>query len=217
MSEVTVYGAPYSTYVRAVRLALEEKGVPYDLVEVDILSEEGAPKEHYARQPFGKIPAFEHAGFPLFETTAINHYIDEAFDGPALMPGDAKGRARANQVISLLDSHTYKACVWDVFVERAFVPSQGGESNEKTIAGGLETAETCMTSLENLMGDGPYLAGSEASLADLHAYPIFCYFNLTPDGAEAFKRHPKLCAWWEIMTARPSVAATVSPLESEED
>ena len=36
MSEVTVYGAPYSTYVRAVRLALEEKGVPYDLVEVGI-------------------------------------------------------------------------------------------------------------------------------------------------------------------------------------
>jgi glutathione S-transferase len=216
MSEVTVYGAPYSTYVRAVRLALEEKGVPYDLVEVDILSEEGAPAEHYARQPFGKIPAFEHAGFPLYETTAINHYIDEAFDGPALMPSTAEGRARANQIIGLLDSHGYKACVWDVFVERVFVPDQGGESNEETIAAGLKTAETCMTALEGLMGEGAYLAGSEASLADLHAYPIFRYFCMTPDGAEAFKGHPKLCAWWECISARPSVAATVSPLESEE-
>ena len=216
MSEVTVYGAPYSTYVRAVRLALEEKGVPYDLVEVDILSEEGAPAEHYARQPFGKIPAFEHAGFPLYETTAINHYIDEAFDGPALMPATAQGRARANQIIGLLDSHGYKACVWDVFVERIFVPDQGGESNEETIAAGLKAAETCMTALEGLMGEGPYLAGAEASLADLHAYPIFRYFCMTPDGAEAFKGHPKLCAWWETISARPSIAATVSPLENEE-
>jgi glutathione S-transferase len=216
MSEVTVYGAPYSTYVRAVRLALEEKGVPYDLVEVDILSEEGAPAEHYARQPFGKIPAFEHAGFALYETTAINHYIDEAFDGPALMPATAQGRARANQIIGLLDSHGYKACVWDVFVERIFVPDQGGESNEETIAAGLKAAETCMTALEGLMGEGPYLAGAEASLADLHAYPIFRYFCMTPDGAEAFKGHPKLCAWWETISARPSIAATVSPLESED-
>ncbi len=216
MSEVTVYGAPYSTYVRAVRLALEEKGVPYDLVEVDVLSEEGAPAEHYARQPFGKIPAFEHAGFALYETTAINHYIDEAFDGPALMPATAQGRARANQIIGLLDSHGYKACVWDVFVERIFVPDQGGESNEETIAAGLKAAETCMTALEGLMGEGPYLAGAEASLADLHAYPIFRYFCMTPDGAEAFKGHPKLCAWWETISARPSIAATVSPLEGED-
>lgn len=215
MSEVTVYGAPYSTYVRAVRLALEEKGVPYDLVEVDILAEDDPPAEHYARQPFGKIPAFEHAGFPLYETIAINHYIDEAFAGPALMPSTAQGRARANQIIGLLDSNGYKACVWDVFVERVFVPSEGGESNEETIAAGLKMAETCMTALEELMGEGPYLAGPEVSLADFHAYPIFCYFNLTAEGAEAFKRHPKLCAWWETISARPSVAATVSPLESE--
>ena len=73
-----------------------------------------------------------------------------------------------------------------------------------------------MTALEGLMGEGAYLAGPEVSLADLHAYPIFCYLNLTAEGAEAFKRHPKLCAWWESVSARPSVAATVSPLESEE-
>jgi glutathione S-transferase len=215
MSEVTVYGAPYSTYVRSVRLALEEKGVPYELVDVDILSEQGAPEEHYTRQPFGKIPAFEHAGFPLYETTAINHYIEEAFDGPNLMPSDPRTRARANQIISVLDSQGYRACVWDVFVERAFVPSQGGESNEETVAKGLAMAETCMTALETLMGDGPYLAGPEVSLADVHAYPIFRYFNMTPDGSEAFKRHPKLCAWWEAMSGRPSVAATVSPLENQ--
>ena len=191
--------------------------MPYDLVEVGIIAEDEPPQEHYARQPFGQIPAFEHAGFPLYETTAIIHYIDEAFDGPALMPATAQGRARANQIIGIIDSHAYKACVWDVFIERLVVPSQGGESNEETIAAGLEKAETCLTAIEDLMGEGPYLAGAEASLADFHAYPIFVYFTMTPDGAEAFKRHPKLCSWWETMSARPSIAATVSPLEGQDD
>ncbi len=213
MSEVTLYGVPLSTYVRSARLALEEKGVPYQLVEVDILAKEGLPKEYYERQPFGKIPAFQDGDFRLYETTAINHYIDEAMDGPALMPRDPKARARANQVISLLDSYAYRACVWDVFIQRAIVPQQGGESDEETIAAGLETAETCLTALEDLMGEEPYLAGPELTLADLHAYPIFCYFVMTSEGGEAFRRHPKLSAWWERMSSRPSVKATVSPLE----
>ena len=56
-----VFGAPYSVYVRAVRLALEEKGVHYELVPIDIFTSEGAPAEHKARHPFGKIPAFAEA------------------------------------------------------------------------------------------------------------------------------------------------------------
>jgi glutathione S-transferase len=62
-----VYGAPYSVYVRAVRLALEEKGVPYRLVPVDVFAPDGPPKEYFIRQPFGRIPAFEHGGFQLYE------------------------------------------------------------------------------------------------------------------------------------------------------
>jgi hypothetical protein len=38
-----VFGAPYSVYVRAVRLALKEKGVQYELVPVDILRRKAYP------------------------------------------------------------------------------------------------------------------------------------------------------------------------------
>jgi glutathione S-transferase len=44
-----VFGAPYSVYVRAARLALEEKGVPYELVPVDIFASGGPSPEHKAR------------------------------------------------------------------------------------------------------------------------------------------------------------------------
>ena len=208
MTEVTLYGAAYSAYVRMARLALEEKGVAYELVEVDVFAEGGPPAEHLARQPFGKIPAFDHAGFALYETAAITHYIDEAFEGPPLLPADARGRARANQIVGLLDAQAYRTCVWEVYVERVGVPEEGGTSDEATVARGLKTAETCLTALEDLMGDGPLFLGADVSLADLHAYPIFHYFRLAPEGAAAFGRHPKLSTWWEAMSERPSVAAT---------
>ncbi|MDP9651818.1 glutathione S-transferase N-terminal domain-containing protein [Paraburkholderia caledonica] len=54
---VKLYGAAWSVYVRIVRLALEEKQVKYDLVEVDVFAETGVPQEHLTRHPFGRIPA----------------------------------------------------------------------------------------------------------------------------------------------------------------
>jgi hypothetical protein len=58
-----VFGAPYSVYVRAVRLALEEKRIQYELVPVDIFASEGVPAEHKARHPFGKILPSTMLGF----------------------------------------------------------------------------------------------------------------------------------------------------------
>ena len=214
-ADVTLFGASYSTYVRTARLALEEKGVPYALEEVGIMAEDEPPASYYARQPFGRIPAFEHKGFRLYETSAITRYIDEAFDGPALMPADPQARARVNQVMSVIDSYAYRAMVWDVCVERLFVPQEGGTSNEDKIAGGLATAETCMTALEDLMGTNDFLAGPELTLADLQAFPDFVYFRMTPEGDAALEGHPQLAGWFNRMAGRESVKATVSPLEGE--
>ena len=62
---VILYGPAYSTYARTARLALEEKGVAHELHEVDLLTGAGQSPEHLARQPWGKVPAFEHDGFAL--------------------------------------------------------------------------------------------------------------------------------------------------------
>ena len=90
MPNPTLYGAAYSVYVRAVRMALAEKGVAYTLVPVDVFAPGGPSAEYLARQPFGKIPAFEHDGFRLYEAGAITRYVDEAFDGPPLQPADRR-------------------------------------------------------------------------------------------------------------------------------
>ncbi len=207
--DVIVFGAAYSVYVRIVRLALEEKGVPYRLVEVDIFAKDGPPSDYLERQPFGRIPAFEHDGFRLFETAAITRYVDEAFDGPALMPQDAKMRARVNQIVSLMDSYAYRSMVWDVVVERVYVPQWGGVSDEEKIAAGLRTGEICLSTLGDLMGEDDYLVGSHITLADLHAAPMLASFRKAPEGANLLAHHPALVRWWEGMSMRPSVQAVV--------
>jgi glutathione S-transferase len=211
--EPVVFGAAYSVYVRAVRLALAEKQAPYRLVEVDVFAEGGPPADYRGRHPFGRIPAFEHDGFRLYEAGAISRYVDEAFPGPPLQSDAPRSRARVNQILSLLDSYAYRTLVWDIFVERVRLPAQGRQPDEARIAAALPRAETCLQALADLQGEGPWLAGPRLTLTDLHAAPMFAYFTLAPEGTRLLARHAGLGRWWAALAGRPSMSATRSPLE----
>jgi glutathione S-transferase len=207
--EPTLYGAAYSVYVRAVRLALEEKGVAYRLVPVDVFSDDGVPADHLERHPFGRIPAFEYRGFRLYEANAITRYVDEAFAGASLQPRSPEDRARVNQVISILDSYAYRSLVWDIYVERVSAPKRNRVSDEARIQAALPRARVCLTALEQIMGEGPFLTGPDLTLADLHAAPMFAYFVQAPEGRALLESHGSVRTWWEMMATRASVMATV--------
>ena len=213
MSQALVFGARYSVYVRIVRLALEEKKVPYDLIDIDIFAQDGPPGDYLERHPFGRIPAFEHDGFRLYETGAIIRYVEEVFPGIALLPDGPRNRARVDQVVSILDSYAYRIFVWDIFVERIHAPKAGREPDEERIAAALPKAETCLQALERLKADHIWLSGPELTLADLHAAPMFALFRLAKQGAELLARHPGLAAWWDLIAKRPGMAATRFPIE----
>ena len=205
---VVLYGPAYSTYTRTARLALEEKGVAYDLREVDTLAGEGQTAEHLARHPWGKVPVLEHDGFALYETVAIARYADEAFPGPALMPTDPRRRARVAQVCSILDSYGWSPMVITVFVQRVVVPMRGGATDQGAIDEAMPRCERVLAAVEGLMDGEEFLLGGAVSLADLHLVPILDYFARTEDGRAALARHPRLSAWWQRIEQRPSVART---------
>lgn len=205
---IRVFGADYSVYVRIVRLTLEEKGIGYELVPVDIFSAGGPPAWYLDLHPFARIPAFEHGGFRLFETATIAHYVDEAFDGPALQPAEVKTRAMMNQIIGLLDAYAYRTMVWDIYVERVSKAREGKTSDEALIASALLKAKTCLAALAKLKSAGPWLLGDRLTLADLHAAPIFAYFLKAPEGRVLLAEEPALQDWWGLISARPSFAAT---------
>lgn len=203
-----VFGADYSVYVRIVRLALEAKGVEYALVPVDVFARDGPPAWYLRHHPFGRIPAFEHEGFRLFETGAITRYLDEAFDGPPLQPSGPRMRATMNQIIGVLDAYAYRALVWDVYVERVSKPKRGEASDEPRVAGGLKVAATCLATLADLKAPGHWLLGEQLTLADLHAAPMFAYFLRAPEARALIDSTPAIATWWNEVSGLPSFAAT---------
>jgi glutathione S-transferase len=203
-----LFGADYSVYVRIVRLCLIEKGVGYELLPIDIFAAAGPPLDYLTRHPFGRIPAFEHAGFSLYETAAIVRYIDEAFEGPALQPSSARKRARCNQLISIADNYAYRHLVWGIYVERVSKPGRGAPMDEAKITAAIPKARVCLKAMSDLMADNPWLAGEELTLADLYAAPMFDYFQLAPEGADLIRRHENLKTWWSRIAERPSMLAT---------
>ncbi|RWN99657.1 glutathione S-transferase family protein [Mesorhizobium sp.] len=204
MSRPVVYGADYSVYVRIVRLALEEKGIGYELVPVDIFAADGIPGWYLDHQPFGRIPAFEHDGFRIFETSAIARYVDEAFEGPTLQPAEARSRARMNQIIGMLDAYAYRAMVWDVAVERL----EKTTPDEALIANGLLQAKTTLKALSSLKAEGPWLLGAQLTLADLHAAPIIGYFAKVTEGQNLLAEFADIRDWFARIALRESFART---------
>jgi glutathione S-transferase len=213
MSDPVLYGLSRSVYTRIARLALEEKDVSYRLEEVEIFTSSGTPAEHLARHPFGRIPAFAHDDFMLYETGAITRYVDETFAGTRLQPQDARSRARMNQVIGIVDSYAYRPMVWGVFAARIVARQAGTEVNETIVAEALAKSRTCCSALDAILGGNRYFTGAEITLADLHALPILLYFSLTPEGAAAIATYPRLRAWLDNVAARPSVQRTQGKFE----
>ena len=119
MDQVTLYGATYSVFTRIARLVLEEARVGYRLVETDIFDRDSLPPGYLDRHPFGKIPAFEHQGFRLFETDAIARYVIENVGDSGLVPETVPARARMTQIQRIVDNYAYPVLVWGVGSSRS--------------------------------------------------------------------------------------------------
>lgn len=208
MTEITLLGLRISVYTRIARLALEEKGVAYELEEVDIFADDGPPADYLARNPFGRIPCLLYGDFCLYETAAICRYIDEIFTGPELQPAQTAPRARMTQIVGVLDHYAYRPMVWDLYVQRVVIPGSGGQPDEALISAALPNIETVLRQLDDWRDTSRFLAGDSITLADLHAYPMLRYLIETAEGAALLESFPRLGAWMTEMQSRPSAGAT---------
>ncbi len=208
MATPIVYGPSISTYVRAVRLALEEKAAAYELVDVPMM--QGAHKQEpfLKRNPFGKVPAFEHDGLALYETSAIIRYVDRAFSGAKLQPTDLRQLARMDQVIGIVDSYAYPTLIGKIVWQRLVVPMMGGAPDEAIVKEALPVARICLGEFERILGSAHFYGGEAVSLADLHLAPIFGYLTATPESGLLLEPHPHLAAWWQRVSGRDSMAKT---------
>jgi glutathione S-transferase len=207
MSNPTLHGPGFSTYVRSVRITLAEKGVVYDLNEFNFL--EGWPDGYENLHPFKKVPVLEHDGLTLYETTAIMTYINAAFDGPALLSEQPAECAKSLQTIGIVDSYAYNALITRTFIQRAVVPMLGGTTDESMIEGARGDCEQVISVLNGRVTGQDYFGGDSVSLADCHVVPVIHYTGQIPEGQALLSKAPALSAWMERMSSRDSVSSTV--------
>lgn len=206
-----LYGYHYSVYLRIARLALAEKGLAYERVEVNPFAPD-VPASYLALHPFGRVPTLVHDGFALYETGAITRYIDRGFAGPPLQPHDARALARQDQIIGVVDAYGYWPLVRQVFSHRVFRPAIGQPADEAEVARGLEGAARVLAALDALASGEAFLVGPDLSLADLHLGAMIAYFTAAPEGIDLLDRYPRLAGWWRRLQARPSLSATAPGL-----
>jgi maleylacetoacetate isomerase len=104
-----LYGFWRSLATYRVKVALALKGIKADDVSIDLLKGEQHNKDYVALNPQAAVPSLvlDEGGAPLFQSLAILEYLDETKPQPALLPKDARGRARVRglALISAADGH----------------------------------------------------------------------------------------------------------------
>lgn len=210
MSDIKVYGIPGSPFLRSVEIGLREKGLDYQLVAM-VPGEHKQP-EHLARHPFGRVPAFEHNGFAIYETQAILRYVDDAFPARPLTPANAKERARMNQVIGIIEWYFFPKAAAPIAFNRIIGPRLLGiPGDEAAIAEAMPMGRTCFEVLDGILGDKPYLTGDNVSIADIMLAAQLDLFGECAEGRELIDGSEHLRPWLERMVARPSFVATEPP------
>ncbi len=93
-----------SPYVFACFVTLEEKGIPFEVSELDTSKDETRTDAYLTETITGRVPSLVHDGFAIAESSAIIEYLDEAFPAPHVLPRDLRERARCRQLMSWMRS-----------------------------------------------------------------------------------------------------------------
>ena len=92
-----LYDAPASPCSRRVRITLLEKGLDWDVVNLNLGVMEQRRPDYLAINPNGFVPTLAHGRKVIFESGAINNYLEHQFPETPLLPGDAAGIAAVRQ------------------------------------------------------------------------------------------------------------------------
>jgi glutathione S-transferase len=194
------YFHPFSTYARRVWIALLEKDIPFQPVEVDLAARAQHQPEYLAKNPYGRVPAINDDGFVLYESAAILHYLEGLHPTPPLLPADARGRAQVDMHLRLCDLQFARPTVTIIFPRR-FLPAERWDTAAMSQA--KAEIEKHLAIVDGELGDGGYLVGDRYSLADI-AYTPFLHFLPLME----VEPTPRVAAWRQRLLERPSAKAT---------
>lgn len=199
-----LYSGPLSMFGAKAQIALEEKGLAYELVMVPFdLHDRYQPKHpDVARiNPKHQVPVLTCGSLELFDSTQIFEYLEDLAPDPALWPKGTEARARARLV-----EHTSDEVFFPQIVR--LMGLQAELDGPAALAARAAAADG-QRAMEALLAGGDHLAG-RYSFADI----AFFMAQLFADrlGAPLTGATPRLLAWRERVTARPAVRRVVAPM-----
>jgi RNA polymerase-associated protein len=185
VSALVLYDASRCPYCARVRIVLAEKGVEYDVVEIDLSDR---PAWIFEKNPSGRVPVIEEDGWTLPESAVIMEYLDERYPEPALLPPDPADRA-------LTRLRVFR----DGDLTSPYYALRRDED------GARERLDKALRRLDSVLAVTPWLGGREYGLADI-AYVPWILRSRDMLGVE-LDPYPALEDWLARLGGRPAVAA----------
>lgn len=192
-------------FVQRSVIALEYKGVPYDITFIDL---ENPPEWFADVSPFEKVPVLrvhsdDGAGAGteanIFESAVISEYINDTHGGD-LMPADPTQKA-----LNRAWTEAASACLGDLFQLAGAEDEAAFKRHRAALIDKLEMVEEVL--------QGPYFNGDQPALIDFAFAPVFMRIDLLAANQTFIEGDelPKVKAWSETLAAMPAVQNSVVP------
>lgn len=190
-------GFGVSNYYNKVKLAMLEKGVPFE-EELVWSSQKDAM---LARSPMGKVPFIETPGGNLSESHAINEYLDDSYPQNPMFPTDAYTRGKVREMCVLLDLYLE----WPA---RRLYPEAffGGKVSDETKQQVRKDLEKGVRALKQLARWQPHICGDAMTYADFTAYvhlPLVTMSSKIIYGADMLESVPQVKPYLKMLKERP--------------
>ncbi|WP_420547925.1 glutathione S-transferase family protein [Curvivirga sp.] len=211
MNAVTLIGPDYSSYLRSVRIALEEKGVPYE-ISMNGMTEFSDLKsaKHLKLHPFGKVPVLLHGDHVIFETCAILEYVDENFVGRNLMSGTAKEFALHRAWMSAASHYAYELIIREYVVPLLRKTLPEDVDPRKFALENISKVQDVLKPFEHAYTHGNrYLTSDEPGLADCVIVIIVDYLSVLPTGTKILEPFENLRNMLEAFKKRESFRKSI--------
>lgn len=181
---------------------LEELGIDFEFVFVDLMKGENRSDAFRAMTPVGKVPVLEHDGEFLFESGAMCRYVASNEKSP-LFPADKLQRARVDQWMTFFTCHPGR-WLTEIFFEKVIKPKAGlGETNVKACERAEKFAHQQLKMLERWFEKNTWLANDAISIAEPFA---LAYLEQANAVGFHLDHHPRVKAWYDRLEARDSTA-----------
>jgi glutathione S-transferase len=192
----TLYSMQRSGNSYKVRLALARLGIPYKLIEVDILQGESRTPEFLAMNPSGQVPLLEVApGRHIAESNAILWYVAI---GSRLAPEDRIERAEALQWM-FFEQHSLEPNIGAAYFWLCLIKG-GRELQQHALEDWMENGYRALGVMEKHLSERRYFVAGHFTVADI---ALYAYTHVAEQCDFDLSRFPAVRAWLARIEAEP--------------